>query len=436
MARRLEDAGAEGTGAVVRLGIVGGRLQGTEAAYLGLAAGYQVVLVDRCAGTPASGLAAETHVFDVTCEPDRARAVLGSCDVVLPTCEDPTTLEWLGSNLPTWGVPYAFHLPSYSVTCSKIRSDRLFAELGVPRPLPWPECGFPVVVKPSGASGSQGVFIARDEVELAAVRARLQAAGHEVVVQQYVDGASLSLEILRYPDGRVVPLVPTLLEFDEAFDCKRVVAPVDVSTTLLDSLAEAGRVLAEGVGLIGLMDVEVMVDDNVPRVIEIDARLPSQTPTAVFHATGLNLVAELVGVFAESFARGLSQGPSWCLASALITDHPGGVCYQHVRAERGTLAVFGEHVMSGAGPLRVVVDEYGADEILTDRVAGAPEWSATLICRGADALAARRRADEATARLARDGGLSLLHDAGPRPVEAAGGPRVVGGGTPEPGAVR
>ncbi|MHB1344802.1 MAG: hypothetical protein ACYCX3_10650, partial [Thermoleophilia bacterium] len=190
------------------------------------------------------------------------------------------------------------------------------------------------------------------------------------------------------------------------------------------------------VGLIGLMDVEVMVDDNVPRVIEIDARLPSQTPTAVFHATGLNLVAELVGVFTEGFTRGPSQGPPWCLTSAPIVDHPGGgVCYQHVRAERGTLAVLGEHVMSGAGPLRLVLDEYGADEILTDRVAGAPEWSATLICRGADALAARGRADEATARLARDGGLSLLHDAGPRPVEVAGGPRVAGG-TPEAGAVR
>ncbi|MHB8869550.1 MAG: 3-methylornithine--L-lysine ligase PylC [Thermoleophilia bacterium] len=436
MAREVEGAGAEGTGAVVRLGVVGGRLQGTEAAYLGLAAGYHVILVDRCAATPASGLAAETHVFDVTREPERARAILASCDVVLPACEDVTTLEWLSGNLPAWGVPCAFHLPSYRVTCSKIRSDRLFGELGVPRPLPWPECGFPVVVKPSGASGSQGVSVARDEVELAAARARLQAAGHEVVVQQYVDGASLSLEVLRYPDGTVVPLVPTLLEFDEAFDCRRVVAPVDVSTKLLDTLAEAGRVLAEGVGLIGLMDVEVMLDDNVPRVIEIDARLPSQTPTAVFHATGLNLVTELVGVFTEGLRRGLSQGLSWCLASAPTTDHPGGVCYQHVRAERGTLAVLGEHVMSGAGPLRLVLDEHGADEILTDRVAGASEWSATLICRGADALTARGRAAEATARLARDGGLSLLHDAGPRPVETAGRPRVAGCGTPEAGAVR
>lgn len=377
----------------MRLGIVGGRLQGTEAAYLGLRAGYELVLVDRSAGTPASGLVAETHVFDVRSEPESARAVLGTCDVVVPACEDLDTLEWLDRTLPSWGVPYAFHMPSYQITCSKLRSDLLFAELDVPRPLPWPECGFPVVVKPSGSSGSEGVCVAYDEEELAAARAALEAMGHEVVVQQYVDGPSLSLEVLRYSDGSVVPLVPTLLEFDEAFDCERVLAPVEASPVLLDALAAAGRVLADGVGLVGLMDVEVMVDGDVPRVIEIDARLPSQTPTAVYHSTGLNLVAELVGVFTGGAAPGAPVDP------------PRGVCYQHVRAADGGLAVLGEHVMSGAGPLHLLRDEAGADEVLTDRAPGALSWSATLICRGLDAGEARGRAEKATARLAREAGL-------------------------------
>ena len=41
----------------MRLAIVGGKLQGTEAAYLGLKAGYEVVLIDRRSDVPASGLA-------------------------------------------------------------------------------------------------------------------------------------------------------------------------------------------------------------------------------------------------------------------------------------------------------------------------------------------------------------------------------------------
>ncbi len=57
---------------LMRLAIVGGKLQGTEAAYLAGEAGYEVVLIDRRPDRPAAGLAAEVHVFDVTADPARA----------------------------------------------------------------------------------------------------------------------------------------------------------------------------------------------------------------------------------------------------------------------------------------------------------------------------------------------------------------------------
>lgn len=383
------------------MGVVGGRLQGTEAAYLGRAAGYEVVLVDKAPGTPASGLAAESHVFDVLTDPGRARDVLSSCDVVIPACENTATLRWLAASLPTWGVPLAFHLPSFEVTRSKIASDALFAALDVPRPASWPECGFPVVLKPSEASGSVGVRVARDEREAAEARRELEAAGHEAVAQRFVQGPSLSLEVARCADGSVVPLVPTMLEFDAAFDCKRVSAPVDHQPFLLETLDAVACLLAEHVGLVGLMDVEVMVDGDVPRVIEIDARLPSQTPTVVYHATGLNLVRVLVDVFTKG----------------IVPERPfeaaRGVCYQHLRVASGTLAVLGEHVMAGAGPLGLLHDVYGADEIITARASGSGSWSATMICTGADAAEARARAEEATRRIASESGLHLAPDASP-----------------------
>ena len=54
---------------------------------------------------------------------------------------------------------------------------------------------------------------------------------------------------------------------------------------VLAALDDAGVRIAEGLGLNGLMDVEVMVRDGQPKVLEIDARLPSQTPTAVASAS-------------------------------------------------------------------------------------------------------------------------------------------------------
>ena len=131
----------------MRLAVVGGRLQGTEAAYLGLKAGWQVVLVDRRDAVPASGLASETHVFDVAAEPERARRLFLGCDAVLPACEDDDTLAWLAAQAPAWGVPLLFDLAAYEVSSSKLRSGKLFDRLGLPRPRPWPACGFPLIVK-------------------------------------------------------------------------------------------------------------------------------------------------------------------------------------------------------------------------------------------------------------------------------------------------
>ncbi|HMK91884.1 MAG TPA: ATP-grasp domain-containing protein, partial [Thermoleophilia bacterium] len=202
----------------MRLTVVGGKLQGTEAAYLAAEAGYEVVLIDRRPGRPAAGLAAESHVFDVTDDPVRARELFLGCDAVLPACEDDDTLAWLAAFVPGLGVPFLFDHDAYRLTSSKLRSNELFAALDVPRPLPWPSCGFPAVVKPSVGSGSTGVQLVWSEPELALVRARLAAAGSDIVVEEYVPGPSLSVDLVSF-GGETVTLAPTWLEFDRAFDC-------------------------------------------------------------------------------------------------------------------------------------------------------------------------------------------------------------------------
>ena len=210
----------------MRLAVVGGKLQGTEAAYLAGEAGYEVVLIDRRPGRPAAGLAGEVHVFDVTADPARTRRVLLSCDAVLPACEDDRALEFLTSFVPMMGLPLLFDLGAYAVTQSKLRSNALFERLDVPRPLPWPRCGFPVVVKPSVGSGSTGVQLVSSEPGLALARAALAAQGAQAVVEELVAGPSLSGEVSAL-GGEVLTLLPTFLDFDAAYDCKRVVAPVE-----------------------------------------------------------------------------------------------------------------------------------------------------------------------------------------------------------------
>ena len=436
----------------MRLAIVGGKLQGTEAAYLAGEAGYEVVLIDRRAERPAAGLADECHVFDVTSDPLRARERFRSCDAVLPACEDDHTLAFLASFVPGIGVPLLFDLDAYEVTSSKLRSNALFERLDVPRPRAWP-CALPVVVKPAVGSGSAGVSVVYSEPALELARARLAAEGADTVVEEFVSGPSLSIEVVSL-GGETVTLLPTWLEFDAVLDCKRVVAPVDgeggaaaigggggegagrgsdspgarsataaagaerVSAATMRALDQAARRLAEGVALGGVMDVEVMVaPDGTPKVIEIDARLPSQTPTAVFHGSDVNIVALL----AETFAAGKPP----------VVDPRArrGAVYQHVLVENGRVEVLGEHGVGSAGPLRRCDGLYGADVVLTDHAdgAGAPRasgakqerWVAVLMTRGATAAAARSRAAAAVERLADEPGLELVPERGPAQMGAA-----------------
>jgi pyrrolysine biosynthesis protein PylC len=400
----------------LKLLIVGGKLQGTEAVYLAAKAGYETVLVDRREAPPAAGLADRQVVADITSDDTVARALVTSCDAVLPACEDLDTLTWLAERVPAWGVPLLFDLEAYRVSESKLASQRVFEELDVPRPRVWPECGFPAVVKPSSASGSEGVAVVASDEALAAARTRLEAAGHEVVIEEYIRGPSLSLEILAW-GGRAVPLQVTGLEFDAVYDCKRVVAPVGeakaggpaaagpdgscdwrhaVPPGTLAAFDLAAVSLAEGLGLNGLMDIEVMVHGAEPLVLEMDARLPSQTPTAVYWSSGLNIVELLV----ETARRG---------APPQADRAPRRACvYQHVRAVGGLLEVCGEHVMGSAAPLSLVPGFFGVDEALTDYHIGAAAWSATLIVADGDLAQARSRADVATMELARRHDLRAL----------------------------
>ncbi len=394
----------------MRLAIVGGKLQGVEAAYLAAKAGYQTVLVDRRQAPPAAGLADRHVVMDVTADAERSRTVLAACDAVLPACEDEATLAWLADHVPDWDVPLLFDPEAYAVSSSKLASNALFARLGVPRPRPRTEGGYPLVVKPSVASGSHGVHVVRNAGELRAARADLEAAGHEVVVEEYVAGPSLSLEVLCWA-GRAVPLQVTGLEFDEGYDCKRVVAPVGegarpdgtpfdwtraVARGVLAAFDAATTSLAEGLGLRGLMDVEVIVHDRIPKVLEIDARLPSQTPTAVYWSSGLNVVELLNATFRDGRVPPVDRTAKRACV------------FEHVHAARGRLAVAGEHVIGVARPLRLVPGFFGADEALTDYAPGRDTWAATLITLGETVSEARHAADAAVVALASEEYLHLL----------------------------
>ena len=392
---------------MMRLAIIGGQLQGTEACYLARQAGYEVLLIDKQRQVPAAGLADEFIVLDVVNNYRRTGELLRSVDLIIPANEDILTLNTIDHLARQIDRPYAFDPRAYAVSSSKKISDALFQLLGVPAPAPWPRCSYPVIIKPAQLSGSAGVKKAHNAGELKQYLHGLMQPPETMVVQEFIDGPSLSLEVIAL-NGRAVALQITELEFDRSYDCKRVLAGIPVEPDVAARLSHIGCQLAMALNLTGIMDIEVMMDDNVPKVIEIDARLPSQTPTAVFHSSGINMLELLTGVYVNGKLPETARQPE---------QPERAVIYEHAIISGDRLEITGEYVLASAGRLLCQDNLYGFDRVITD-FQGNPgeEWVATLITTGENPHEAMAKRQKAISALMSEHDLKIFSD----PVPAGG----------------
>ena len=349
--------------------VVGGNLQGVEAAYLAHKTEWEVLVIDKKPVVPASGLCDRFVQLDVTSKQDWGQ-VLSGVDLVVPALEEDDALECLRTWTQAEGVPFAFDPAAYAISSSKIKSNRLFSQIGIPAPKPWPECSFPVMVKPNHSSGSKGVRIFNTKKELDGFVSS-DSFSESLVLQKFIQGPSYSLEIIGTA-GHYTPVQVTDLEMDSTYDCKRVLAPTTLPSDLTREFEKLSETIAGALNLKGLMDVEVILNNGELKVLEIDARLPSQTPTAIFWSTGLNIV-EMLGELFMFPDRPIPEKK----------DHRG-VVYEHIKVSPNRIEVAGEHIMSGADPLYVQTDFFGADEAITNFTTGRNNWVATLIISALD----------------------------------------------------
>ena len=351
---------------MTRIAIVGGALQGMEAVLLSKAAGYETVVLDRKAHAPALSICDEPVVLDPTKEPEEARKVFSGCDAVIPACEELDLLECLDSM--KMDAPLLFDLKSYHTSCSKNRSNEIMASVGVPLPQPWPECGFPAIVKPSSQSGSIGVSVAMNEDDMKKGLEFIEKIGDEPVIQEFVHGKSVSIEVIG--DGKKArSYVTTEVCLDSNYDCKMVRCNPNILSAEDDALfGKIGKDVAEAMGLAALMDVEAILTPEGLRVLEIDARIPSQTPAAIEAATGINLLEELATTAMGKPANRKAE--------------EGSAIYRHVVFKDGVLRSSGEKEFGHVSSPRFAPGLFGCENSITDYEPGKKEWRATLISRG------------------------------------------------------
>lgn len=332
----------------MKLLVIGCKLQGTEAIYLAKKAGFFVTAVDRSDKACGSRIADCFVQGDVN-NSDLMLRLFNEHDVVLPAVEDNQVCSVLLRYGKMTDTPVIFDERVYKISSSKKSSNELFKTLGLSVPRSYPECGFPVIIKPDNQSGSSGVKKVNSASETEQYLSKIEGS---CVVQEYLEGRSFSLEVLSLNGEIRFPMITEVL-MDDKYDCSRIVAPAELSADEEQQMYHIARILSDALNIQGIFDIEVISHHGTLKLLEIDARLPSQTPISVYHASGFNMVEWLV-------KRVLNLPID-------SNTMPIKICwYQQIMVTPDKISVLGEHIIADAFPLHHEYNFFGADEALTD----------------------------------------------------------------------
>lgn len=356
----------------IKIAIIGGKLRGMEIAILAKTAGIYSVLIDKDRLTPASGLCEENYIFDVRKKEPALLAILKNVDIVIPAVEQKSVLEAIEEMCREINLKVAFDFTAYDVSSSRVQADYLIKEENLPHLTYFPDAKPPYVLKP--AVGNRRRFIRRvDTLEELEFLMSRKDSPKSWIAQEFTEGPVFSVEVVGRP-GSYKAYEIVQLHINSDFDCGLVDCPVNLSPGEKKNLMDNAVLLAEKIQLTGLMNIEAVRNSGELKIMEINAIFPTQTPTSIFYATGINLLIELLKVFADGKMEK-------ALEKALNTKYEKA---KHVVLEdfqfTGKNPTFkGEANLRGAGPLKVMVDFFGSDYTVTDYLDDDHEWQAILI---------------------------------------------------------
>ncbi|MGB4101102.1 MAG: carbamoyl-phosphate synthase large subunit [Alphaproteobacteria bacterium] len=153
--------------------------------------------------------------------------------------------------------------------------------------------GYPVVIRPSYVLGGRAMEIVYDQPGLERYLERaVQVSGHNpVLIDSYLQNATeVDVDVLA--DGKDVH-VAGIMEHIEAAgihsgDSACSLPPYSLSQEVVDEIARQSTVLARAIGVVGLMNVQFAVKDEIVYILEVNPRA-SRTVPFVAKATGVPL---------------------------------------------------------------------------------------------------------------------------------------------------
>jgi carbamoyl-phosphate synthase large subunit len=152
--------------------------------------------------------------------------------------------------------------------------------------------GYPVLVRPSYVLGGRGMEIVHDASELESYMKKEEVLAdpeHPVLIDSYLQNA-IELDVDAVCDGEEV-LIGGIMEHIEqagihSGDSACVIPTQSLSLEILDTVREYSRKIALDLGVVGLVNFQLAVKDNIVYVLEANPRA-SRTVPFVSKATGI-----------------------------------------------------------------------------------------------------------------------------------------------------
>ena len=154
------------------------------------------------------------------------------------------------------------------------------------------EIGYPVVVRPSFVLGGRAMKIVYDEEDL---RYYMESAvqvspGKPVLIDRFLDNTT-EIDVDAISDGKETIVAGIMEHIEEAGvhsgDSACMLPPLSISAELIEQLKTMTKALAKELKVIGLMNIQYAIKDDVIYMIEVNPRA-SRTVPFVSKATGIS----------------------------------------------------------------------------------------------------------------------------------------------------
>ncbi len=185
------------------------------------------------------------------------------------------------------------------------RFSKLLEELGIPQPEHGiaysveeakevaKRIGYPVLVRPSYVLGGRAMEIVYDEKELERyVREAVEVSPEKpILIDKFLEDA-IEAEVDALCDGEEVVIGGILEHIEEAGvhsgDSACVIPPISLPKHIIDTIIDYTRKIALSLKVVGLINIQFAIKDNVVYVLEANPRA-SRTVPFISKATGLPL---------------------------------------------------------------------------------------------------------------------------------------------------